>query len=408
MKRVIATLCALCLLLAIPFAASAKAPDFCSAEEWEILKLTNEERIAEGKQPLSTFASIANAAGVRAEECTTLFSHTRPDGTDCETIFEDFSIECYFAGENLAAGQPTPETAVQSWMSSQGHRENILRTVYQHVGVGYTTKVGSEYHFYWSQLFAGGCTTTALSNYGELPTFDKNGRLLNDPALKVTCSLHGECYVPLVNLRPAYLGGNTYRVSFRGVTETLPCTTGTGYPDVFSDLWYWEGIQFVSEHGLMKGMPDGTFAPDQPMTRAELVTILYRLEGEPTATNVHDFTDVAYHDWFYKQIQWAAQEGLVNGMGDGSFAPNKPVTRAEMTTILLRYHKYTTGEGAILAPVGEFPDHQSVPAWAMEGMRWAVGKELISGVLINNVAYLQPQGNTTRAQIATVLMRYLK
>ncbi len=407
MKRFFAALCAVLLLLSIPFAAAAEQPSFSAAEEWEVLRLTNAERKKEGAAPVSTFAILHNAAKVRAVECATLFDHTRPNGTSCFTALNEAGVLYFHAGENLAAGHLDPADAVLGWMrSTLGHRENLLDKTHKHLGVGYHTAPGSEYTRYWTQFFISDCSTIALSNSGNLPQFDESGRLLNDPVLTATCDLHGDCYLPLADVSYTYLGNDTYRVTYDGVSAELPCN---GYPDVDYSLWYAEGINYVTAQGLMKGMPDGTFAPDKAMTRAEFVTILYRLEQEPGVSGDDGFTDVAPADWFYKQIHWAAKAGLVNGMGDGTFAPNKPVSREEMATILLRFHqRYNPGKPH-LADIYAFPDGEAVQAWAKTAMQWAVYDGILSGSLdsATGQTLLLPQGNTTRAQIATVLMRYL-
>ena len=190
-----------------------------------------------------------------------------------------------------------------------------------------------------------------------------------------------------------------------------PCTGGdacqshsfTDAPGI--DHWAHEGIDFAVQMGLFKGMSETTFAPDQPMTRAMLVTVLWRYTGSPAAGE-NSFTDVEPGLWYAEAVAWAAEENIVNGVGNQRFDPMGKITREQLATILYRY---TQTLGADL-PQGEaltaFPDGASVHSWAEEALAWAVGRELIKGVQKNEEIYLAPQGHASRAQVATILLRY--
>ena len=147
MKKFIAAISiAAVLVCSLPLTAAADRPSFLNEQEWAVLTMTNAERKKEGAAPVSTFASISAAAKVRAEECATLFDHTRPNGTSCFTALGEAGVLYFQAGENLAAGYRTPASAVQGWMNStDGHRENLLDATHKHLGAGYYSKQGPDY-----------------------------------------------------------------------------------------------------------------------------------------------------------------------------------------------------------------------------------------------------------------------
>ena len=177
------------------------------------------------------------------------------------------------------------------------------------------------------------------------------------------------------------------------------------FEDIKVDDWYHDGIHFCVEEGIMNGMGEGKFAPNENTTRAQLVMMLYRLAGAPDIEGkTEPFSDVADTDWFYAPIVWAYENKVVNGVSDTEFAPNAGVTREQVATILYRYLGEPEGTGKLDA----FPDVADVSAYAVAPLTWAVGEGLITGIAqADGTALLAPTGNATRAQIATILMRHL-
>jgi lactocepin len=179
----------------------------------------------------------------------------------------------------------------------------------------------------------------------------------------------------------------------------------------FSDLdakaWYHEGVDYALTNSLMNGVGGGKFEPDGQLTRAQLVTVLYRAAGEPdTGKQVNPFTDVADDTWYTKAVIWAANNGIVNGVGKNVFAPDASITREQIATMLYRY---AGAEAAKEDKLSAFPDAAKVSDWAKEALNWAVASGLINGVAdANGTASLEPQATATRAQIATILMRWLE
>lgn len=179
----------------------------------------------------------------------------------------------------------------------------------------------------------------------------------------------------------------------------------------FSDLdakaWYHEGVDYALTNGLMNGVGGGKFEPDGQLTRAQLVTVLYRAAGEPdTGKQVNPFTDVADDAWYTKAVIWAANNGIVNGVAKNVFAPDASITREQIATMLYRY---AGAEAAKEDKLSAFPDAAKTSDWAKEALNWAVASGLINGVAdANGTASLEPQATATRAQIATILMRWLE
>ncbi len=175
------------------------------------------------------------------------------------------------------------------------------------------------------------------------------------------------------------------------------------FPDVNINEWYHEAVDFVICNGLMNGMDEETFAPNGTLTRAQLVTVLYRLEGQPSVEGLNNpFTDVAANTWYTDAIVWAANNGIVTGKSTTIFDPNAAITREQIVTILYRY----AGEDEVAEDhLADYVDAGQVSGYAVDAMNWAVATGLITSTsTTDNV--LSPRDNATRAQIATILMRY--
>ena len=168
--------------------------------------------------------------------------------------------------------------------------------------------------------------------------------------------------------------------------------------------WAHEGIDYVVANGLMEGIGGNKFAPEGTVTRAQLVTILYREAGEPEVEFKGIFTDVADGTWYSKAVEWAAAEGIVNGVGDNKFAPDAAITREQIATILYRY----AGEPEVEGDLSAYPDVDDVSDYAVNAMIWATAKGYIKGVASGDIVNLSPASNATRAQIAAIIMRYVQ
>lgn len=200
--------------------------------------------------------------------------------------------------------------------------------------------------------------------------------------------------------------GSKHQKQFAQVGSNL---TALPFRDVSPKIWYYDGIRFAYEKALFDGVTPTQFKPDSSMTRAMLVTVLWRYEGKPSATNSKPFADVASGLWYSDAIAWASSEGIVNGVGQGRFAPDSRVTRQQIATILYRYALGKDVEMSERAELLRFTDAAEVGAWAKEAMQWAVAAELIKGMTTTGQTgvRLNPNGDATRAQTATILMRFI-
>lgn len=199
-------------------------------------------------------------------------------------------------------------------------------------------------------------------------------------------------------------GRVTITVTFKVLTALSDCPRDascpmSGYTDLNMGEWYHDGIHYCLDEGLMDGVDAGMFAPNATTSRAMIVTILWRLQGSPEAEAEETFTDVAPGDWYADAIAWAAAEGVAEGYEDGSFRPNDAITREQLAAMLWRYAASPETGGDLSA----FADGDDTSDWAQQAMSWAVAQGLITGVDSDRLA---PRGPATRAQTATILMRF--
>ena len=183
-----------------------------------------------------------------------------------------------------------------------------------------------------------------------------------------------------------------------GQTQT-PQTT---FADVPASAWYYDAVEYVYENGLMSGVSGGRFAPDDTLTRAMLVQTLYAMEGRPASASA-GFADVASGDWYASAVNWAAANGVVSGVSETGFGPNNALTREQLALILYRFAQYKGYDVTGTSDLAAYADGSSVSGWAAEAMGWAVDAGLISGVGGNQIA---PTGTASRAQVAQILMNF--
>lgn len=171
--------------------------------------------------------------------------------------------------------------------------------------------------------------------------------------------------------------------------------------------WFYDSVVYVYENGLMDGVSDTLFDPDGTVTRAQLVTMLWRLDGEPSVNYALPFTDVSVGEWYAEAVRWAAGEGIVNGVSETEFAPNAAVTREQLAAILHRYAQHKGYDVSIgeSTNILSYSDFASISEYAISAMQWACGEGIITGVTEST---LEPQGTATRAQSAAMLMRFLE
>ena len=195
-------------------------------------------------------------------------------------------------------------------------------------------------------------------------------------------------------------------------TETIPATGSVDVTEMFTDVshsWADDGIQYCVTHQLMSGIGNDLFGPKLTTTRAQIVQILYNLEGEPKVSGKTPFTDLT-NDWYQDAVLWAYQTGVVAGTSSTTFEPDLPVTREQIAVILMEYVTRVLKLERTWTPadLSTFPDAGSVSDWAKDAMADAVALGLISGASNGGQTYLEPQGSATREQVATILMEFCK
>lgn len=199
----------------------------------------------------------------------------------------------------------------------------------------------------------------------------------------------------------------TYTVDKLTVSTRIEVTFTNGklpFTDVRESDWFYDDVVFAYENGLFSGTSDTTFSPNTSMTRAMLVTVLYRLEGQPAVNGRSGFSDVQYNGYYEDAVTWAADNGIVNGTSITTFSPNANVTREQMAAILYRYAQHKKYNTAASSGLNGFTDHASVSGYAAASLEWAVAEKLVNG----SNGKLMPTGNATRAQVAAILHRFVE
>lgn len=176
------------------------------------------------------------------------------------------------------------------------------------------------------------------------------------------------------------------------------------FTDVDLDDWFYDAVEYAYDNGMMNGIGNSLFAPTSSLNRAMMAQVLWNLEGSPAASSTTAYSDVASDVWYYDAVQWATAEGIVGGYGDGIYGPEDNITREQMALMLYRYAQYKgydATQGGM--EVREFTDYEEISDWALEGMTWAVNAGLLSG---KGSGVLDPAGNATRAEVAQILMNF--
>ena len=181
------------------------------------------------------------------------------------------------------------------------------------------------------------------------------------------------------------------------ISENLPFT------DVSTMDWFYDDVKFVSEKGIMNGTSRNTFGPNVAITRGMIVTILYRMEGEPAVTRDCPFTDVKSGSYYEKGVSWASENDIVSGYGNGIFGPNDEITREQLAAILFRYAQYKKFDVNAKTDLTKYADYNKVSTWASNALNWANANGLVNGA---GRTSLNPKGYATRCQSAAILHRF--
>lgn len=179
------------------------------------------------------------------------------------------------------------------------------------------------------------------------------------------------------------------------------------FTDVKESDWFYETVKYVNQNGIINGMTEDTFAPGTQLTRAMLVTILYRVEGSPEVQSDSKFSDVKTSEWYGAPVIWASENGIVNGVSDTEFAPNNAITREQIAAIMYRYAQakgYDVGIAKVTSIDG-YDDLDTISSWAVDAVKYTVGSGIMKGKTENTI---NPKDQATRAEAATVVMRFIE
>ena len=186
------------------------------------------------------------------------------------------------------------------------------------------------------------------------------------------------------------------------VLPTIAFGAGMPFSDVEPASWYHESVQYAYDRGLMSGTSSSIFSPDANLTRAQLCQLFYNMEKQPETTE-NAFSDVSIDSWYYKAVNWAAENQIVSGVGNGKFNPASDITREQMVTLIYNYSVYKGYDLSDAADISAYIDASTISSWAETSMKWAVGKGFITGM---SATTIEPVETATRAQAAAILMRF--
>lgn len=197
------------------------------------------------------------------------------------------------------------------------------------------------------------------------------------------------------------LSGSNYTLTYRYVKNGTMI-----YQDIAPDNWYYDTVRYAFNNGIMTGLNATTFGPNDSLVRAQFALILYRLNGEPEIAYIPKFHDVTPGVWYTDAILWAESEKVVTGYTNGNFGPADKINREQMAVMMYRYAMKKGYDTSVQAALGQYQDASYVSDFAVDAMEWAVGSGIISGKY--NQTQLDPQGSATRAECATIMMRFIE
>ena len=205
-------------------------------------------------------------------------------------------------------------------------------------------------------------------------------------------------------VKKSIVDGDTVRALLDGSCTVQLEDRSHDFTDVTAGKWFEDAVDFASSHDLFQGVSETEFKPDGTMTRGMLATVLWRLEGEAESAAGQVFQDIASGSWFEEGIAWASAQGIVQGYGDGTFGPDDNITREQLVTMLYRYAKLARMDTRTSGDLSSFTDQSDISSYATEAMQWAIGNQLVQGM---GDGTLNPNGNATRAEVATITQRLI-
>ena len=344
----------------------------------------------------------------------------------CQAILDAVELDCRIVNISLSTAEDTPElrdavayaeaqgVVIVSAVGNDGEAgQTCYPAAYETVIAVGTADGGIPAHFSQpgADVLVEGVDLTAATRRNSEKPAQVSGTSYSCAQLAGLCARLMQIYP---DLTPAALRARLYGLAEDVLEPGYDAMSGWGvisaslapFRDVRPDGWSYPGILYAYTHGLMNGVGDGLFAPDEPSTRAMLVTILWRLQGSPEAEGEMGFGDVAEGDWYTEAVRWAVANRIAEGYSQEAFGPSDALTREQLALILFRFASRSGQDTAHDArALTGFADAGEVSAWAADAMCWAFERGLITGIGEN---CLSPKTPAARAQLATILMRYLE
>lgn len=395
----------------------AELGHICTAEEWEMLCLVNEQRLEQGLVPYSIYPELQAAAHVRTQELVSLYSHDRPDGQPWYTAITEAGVGYRAAAENIAAGQTSPESVVSAWLNSEGHRNNILDARFLHAGMGHNA--GGFLGTSWANLFmTDDCTITAIEL--SQPAAACTGNTVEELNLyvKATCSKHGTCYLPLLDgmctgFDPASGKDQTVTVTYAGQTATLQLQSDKVPLDTSgADAWAVDWLNRADELGLLSSINRTGFTSN--ITRAQFADLSVRLAEQLTGTSISPADANTFTDTTDPAVLKAKSAGIASGYAtdDGfAFRPENPITRQEICVMLanvITYAEQTGGQSELDRSEtlnGSFPDAADVAGWASKAVTLMCNNGVMSGRGQGDAVFLTPESHTSLQEGITLAVK---
>ena len=380
----------------------SELPGWQDSEQWRLFRSTNPAVISH-ENLLVTRAAEHKAVTIVSElssETLGKYAARYPDNADFQALsHQAVSVRLIVRGTAPTSDEPQVTTSTVTFQLHTDTDMWIRPTVVYDQPEGTTAM-----DVFQQVLKDNGYSYEAKGSYVQAvikPDGTKVAELSKGPNSGWVFRVNGE--FPDVTMRDYQLSdGDEIEVFFTADYMDEP---GMFLP--FTDVtnhWAYSAIKRVYTRGLMVGMDEKTFAPDQQLSRAMLAVILYAMAGEPAVTGESPFTDVPAGCWYTDAIVWAAQNGIVCGFGDGTFRPNEAVTRAQAAVMLYGYAAFTGADVTARADLSAYSDAGQIPSWALDAMQWANARRLIVG---RDSSHLVPDGKTTRAEMAAILSAYI-
>ena len=338
--------------------------------------------------PFNNQIVVAEMTGQKIRDMLemSLMNYPAEDGSFPHVAGLTFSVN-----KSIPTSVKTDENTVFTGASGE-YRVYDIKVLNEDTGEYEPIKLDGTYSFASFNYFV-------LDQGGGMSMFDGVKILKNDGMLDVEAL---ETYIT-ENL------GGVIGEEYAEVDNRITFTDGEdallGFIDLSGDAWYSDSAKYILENGLMKGVTDTTFAPNENLTRAMLVTVLYRAEGEPATNRSIPFSDVDMGAYYANAVSWAKQNGIVNGVTENEFAPDESITREQIAAIMMRYAVYKGLDTVTLEENLHFADADEISEYAVSSMNWAVGAGLING---KSESTLAPKDNATRAEVAAILHRFME